>query len=152
MTDKQTAKLLKKSDSLYFKGEKATLNGKLKKGAKKLSQSILGYEQVFGTDKLTGTTNFAQALVRFGNCMQGLGQIAEAHAVYTRAIQVYAGIKNKRGVAMASTFLARLESNPEKKHVNYERAFNIYNSSPDLNQMEKTFQEEAAAAMNGNII
>lgn len=147
MTDKQKAKLLKKSDSLYFKGEKAALAGKLKKGAGTLAEALIGYEQIFGADKLSGNINFAQALVRFGNCVQGLGQYAEASAVYTRAVQVYAGLKNKRGVAMASVFLARVETDPKKRRTNYERAANIYKDCNDLNQMELTFVNEAKSAV-----
>lgn len=147
MTSKQQTKMLKQSDSCYFKGEKALIGNKLKKAAPLLAQALIGYEQVFGADKLSGNINFAQALVRFGNCVQAMGQYAEAAAAYTRAVQVYAGLKNKRGVAMASIFLARVETEPQKRRVNYERAMNIYSDCNDLNQMEAAFLTEAKAAV-----
>ena len=62
MTDKQQAKILKKADSRYFKGEKKAVAGKIKKAAVPLADAITEYEKVFGGDKLSGNINFAQAL------------------------------------------------------------------------------------------
>lgn len=147
MTTKQQAKLLKKADSCYFKGEKALIGNKPKKAAPVLAEALIGYEQIFGADKLSGNINFAQALVRYGNCVQALGQYAEAATAYTRAIQVYAGLKNKRGVAMASVFLARVDTEPNRRSVNYGRAANIYSECGELNKMETDFLTEAKAAV-----